>query len=212
MSRGLLFILAGPSGAGKTTLFNSLQLYASEKAYPLRPLVTYTTRKKRPGEENEKDYFFVSKEEFLFLKQKDFFFEITYLNDNFYGTPASLFEDLNKGVSYIAILDRSGIKKFQQAYHNVLSVWIRPSDISDLRARLLFRDSVDDMYLAERLRVACEDVLIENENSICDFIIYNDDLLSAQKKLLSIFESFMSCCLYGKDIKDVVIMSKTVKM
>ena len=124
-------VLSGPSGAGKTTIFNNLKVYSNN----FTKSVSYTTRKMRDNEINGKDYYFVSKDIFLKLVKNKFFFEIAEYADNFYGIPNSnISTDVDDKDVFFDLIPSSGVN-LKNHYNNTCLVYILPPDINELNAR-----------------------------------------------------------------------------
>lgn len=154
----MLFLILGSSGSGKTT-----QKEILTTKYGFKKITTYTTRKKREGEKDGVDYFFLSREEFLKKVEENFFFEYTTYCDNFYGTSKSSIEAASKSrEKYILIVESHGaevIKKELEAKAIYIKI---PKSI--IRSRLLKRGD-DESSIKNRM------VDLENYRKICDYVI-----------------------------------------
>ena len=175
-----LFVISAPSGAGKTTLIESLLEHSSKRN--LRLGISCTTRSKRKNETNGESYFFKTKEEFQEMSEKEELLESAEVFGNFYGTPRKWVEEqLNKDIDIILELDWQGEKQIKENYPDAVSIFILPPSLEDLRERLNKRnqDSEDDI----KKRLAQAKIEIINGCSF-DKIIINDDFEAAVKDLI----------------------------
>ena len=179
-----LFVISAPSGAGKTTLIESLLEHSSKRN--LRLGISCTTRSKRKNETNGESYFFKTKEEFQEMSEKQELLESAEVFGNFYGTPKKWVEEqLNKDIDIILELDWQGEKQIKENYPDAVSIFILPPSLEDLRERLNKRnqDSEDDI----KKRLAQAKIEIINGCSF-DKIIINDDFEAALKDLIFIID------------------------
>lgn len=179
-----LFVISAPSGAGKTTLIESLLEHSSKRN--LRLGISCTTRSKRKNETNGESYFFKTKEEFQEMSEKEELLESAEVFGNFYGTPRKWVEEqLKKDIDIILELDWQGEKQIKENYPDAVSIFILPPSLEDLRERLNKRnqDSEDDI----KKRLAQAKIEIINGCSF-DKIIINDDFEAAVKDLIFIID------------------------
>jgi len=179
-----LFVISAPSGAGKTTLIESLLEHSSKRN--LRLGISCTTRSKRKNETNGESYFFKTKQEFQEMSEKEELLESAEVFGNFYGTPRKWVEEqLNKDIDIILELDWQGEKQIKENYPDAVSIFILPPSLEDLRERLNKRnqDSEDDI----KKRLAQAKIEIINGCSF-DKIIINDDFEAAVKDLIFIID------------------------
>ena len=179
-----LFVISAPSGAGKTTLIESLLEHSSKRN--LRLGISCTTRSKRKNETNGESYFFKTKEEFQEMSEKEELLESAEVFGNFYGTPRKWVEEqLNKDIDIILELDWQGENQIKENYPDAISIFILPPSLEDLRERLNKRnqDSEDDI----KKRLAQAKIEIINGCSF-DKIIINDDFEAAVKDLIFIID------------------------
>ena len=193
-----LIIISSPSGAGKTTLCKLL----IKKMKNIDLSISYTSRKKRLNEIHGKDYFFISKKKFDYLKNKNFFIETAKNFNNFYGSPFKNIKKSDKKNNHILFdIDWKGARKIRRFYNkkNILDFFILPPSKSELKKRLIKRGTDKKEEIALRLSYAINEmkhykeykyVLINDNvmttvNSIKKIIEYND-LLSNQKKELKL--------------------------
>jgi len=147
--QGLFIILSSPSGAGKTTL--ARKLLKNNKKIELS--ISYTTRKKRPLEKNNKDYNFVSEEEFEKLKKKKYFIEWAKVFNNYYGTSLIKVKKINnKGKDVLFDIDWQGSRKIKKKLgKHVVSIFILPPSKKELIKRLKKRAQDPDHIVKQRL-------------------------------------------------------------
>jgi len=165
-----LFVIAAPSGAGKTTLVHKLMKRNPE----LRFSVSYTTRDKRTSEEEGRDYFFVTKERFLELKEQGELLESALVFDNHYGTSRSQVQRyLDAGQSVILEIDWQGAQQVRASMPSCVSIFILAPSRVELERRLRDRRTDSDAVIERRLRDALGDMSHWDE---FDHVIINDDL------------------------------------
>jgi guanylate kinase len=148
---GLLFVVSGPSGAGKDTLVEALR----EQRPALRYSVSATTRAPRGEERNEEHYFFVSDLEFERLRREGGLLEWREYNGNLYGTPRDYVEQsLAEGYDVIMKPEVNGALAVKVAYPDAVLIFLVPDRFSNLRERLLARRTETNEEIAERLEIA----------------------------------------------------------
>jgi guanylate kinase len=178
--RGSLFVIAAPSGAGKTSLVKAVR----ERDPSLRFSVSHTTRKQRPTEVPGRDYHFVTVEEFTRLKAQGEFLENAQVFDNFYGTARSQVEAMrNAGQDVILEIDWQGAQQVRAAQPDCISVFILPPSRAELEARLRKRKTDSDEVIARRLRDSIADM---SHYAEFDRVIVNKDFETAVEQLLEI--------------------------
>ena len=184
---GKCIIFSAPSGSGKTTLVREL-LKKSE--LNLSFSISATTRNKRQGEINGKDYFFKSKLDFKELIKNNQFLEFEEVyEDIFYGSLKKEVNKLLETSNVIFDIDVIGgikLKKFFQ--HDALAVFVKPPSIEELRKRLVSRAS--DSLESINSRVEKAEKEIESESSF-DVTIINNDLITAKKESYNIVKKFL---------------------
>ena len=168
MQRGILFVLSGPSGVGKGTVLEGLMDDYNDINYS----ISVTTRTPREGEINGDDYFFVSKEKFDEMKEKNQFLETAKVHGNFYGTPRHYVEEcLKKGEDIILEIDIQGAKQIKKEFDDAVYIFLLPPNYEELKTRLEKRESETAESLKRRLKNASEEIS-EVENY--DYSIVND--------------------------------------
>ena len=180
MNQGKLYIVSAPSGAGKTSLVKQMvhdmdQLLVS---------VSHTTRNKREGEENGKDYFFSTVDAFKAMINQGAFLEHAQVFDNFYGTAKqSVEETLKKGIDVILEIDWQGAEQVRKMMPESVSIFILPPSIAVLQQRLEGRGQDSDEIIQRRMRDAVEEMSHYHE---FDYLIVNDDFQQALSEIKNI--------------------------
>ena len=181
-----LIIICGPSGVGKKTIYHNI---IKQPKYNCVYSVSMTTRKKRKGEKNGKDYFFVSKKQFMHALERKQMLEHTEYIGNYYGTPKKfIYEQIKKGVNVILEIEINGLKQllannfFQK--ENILTIFIRPNTFSDLKKHLIKRHTEKLSIIEKRIQQARWEMKAKN---LFQYVITNKKVELAQKKLISIF-------------------------
>lgn len=180
MNKGKLYIISAPSGAGKTSLVKQLvkdlkQLIVS---------VSHTTRKIREGEQQDRDYFFSTTEEFKQMIADNAFLEHAQVFDHFYGTAKKSVEDtLKNGLDVILEIDWQGAQQVRKMMPDSLSIFILPPSIEILQQRLEGRGQDSEEIIQRRMRDAVEEMSHYNE---FDYLVVNDDFQQASDEIKSI--------------------------
>jgi guanylate kinase len=192
---GSLFIVAAPSGAGKTSLVNALV----ERQENVVLSVSHTTRAARPGEVNGKDYFFVTEDEFSVMRDAGAFLESATVFDNSYGTSEkAVLALLSEGKNVILEIDWQGAKQVRENFPDSTGVFILPPSRSALEERLRGRGQDGDDIIARRMRDA------ENEMSHYiefDYLIVNDDFEVALNDLMAVISAKRHAISIQKEVQ-----------
>lgn len=176
---GKLFILSGPSGAGKGTICKQL---LEETDVELS--VSMTTRKPRIGETEGVSYYFVEKEDFLSKIQKNGFLEYAEVYGNYYGTPkAPVIEKLAAGVDVILEIDMQGALKVKENYPNGVFIFILPPSMAELRKRLTGRGTETAEAIEMRLGETLKELSYIDKYDYC---VVNGQLSEAVARVKSI--------------------------
>lgn len=189
---GLLVLLAGPSGVGKTTIAQKLELLDT---FSLIHMSTYTTRLPRPHEKNGIDYNFISKEEFEQKIKNDFFIEhvtMEFSGDS-YGAPKIILQKLHNGNNVILVVDRRGVQFWQKHYTHCISFWIYASE--DIIKNRIYKRLNNVAFNTEEIQKRIINGISENLNEIkhkvCDYTIENNDLEKSIESISDIVNSFL---------------------
>ncbi len=180
--RGLMLILSSPSGAGKTTLTRDL---LQDRSLDLTLSISVTTRQRRNSEVDGIHYYFKTKAEFDRLKAADDLLEYAEVHGNDYGTPRSPVEAvLNQGRDMLFDIDYQGTQQVQKrAPHDVVTIFILPPSMKELRARLERRAEDEADVIAKRLFNARNEI---TRWPIYDYVIVNEDIQTALSQVKSI--------------------------
>ena len=179
---GLLIVIAGPSGVGKGKISKALVEHFNGWFS-----VSLTTREKRDGEIEGKDYFYVTKEEFEEkIKDNDFLEYATY-NNNYYGTLKSkINEKLASKIDVFTELEVKGARNIKNIYKDSLLIYILPPSLKELEDRLRGRNTEDEETIQKRMNITREEL---KQIDIFDYAVVNDDLEKTIQKVIKIIES-----------------------
>ncbi len=178
--RGSLFVIAAPSGAGKTSLVKRVR----ELDPALRFSVSHTTRKQRPTEVPGRDYHFIGVDEFRQRRDAGEFLEHAQVFDNFYGTGREQVEALRKaGHDVILEIDWQGAQQVRKAQPDCVSIFILPPSRRELESRLRNRKTDSEEVIARRLRDSIADM---SHYAEFDRVVVNEDFERAAAEMLEI--------------------------
>lgn len=168
--RGIMLVLSSPSGAGKTTIAKRL---LEDPGIELS--ISHTTRPKRKGEKDGKDYHFVDRETFTRLRDQDAFLEWAVVFDNYYGTTRKPVEDaLAAGRDVLFDVDWQGARKLREsAKDDVVTVFVLPPSAAALEQRLRTRAEDADDVVKRRMRGASNEIQHWDEY---DYVVVNTDI------------------------------------
>jgi guanylate kinase len=181
---GIMVILSSPSGAGKTTLVKLLSKY---KKFHIS--ISHTTRKPRPNEVMDEDYYFVNHEKFESLIKNEEFLEYAKVFKHFYGTTRTpVIEKLEKGVNVIFDIDWQGADqiKNKKLNYKLITFFILPPSKKVLFERLSNRDMKDKLIVEERMKEFSRDVLHWINY---DYVIVNDNLDECYSKITNLIDA-----------------------
>lgn len=182
-SLGKLIVLTGPSGVGKGTLMQQILQRHPELYYS----ISATTRSPRAGEENGKNYYFISRSEFEKLVTQGEFLEWAEFAGNCYGTPrAAVLEQIQSGKFVILEIELEGARQIKASYPNAVSIFILPPSFPELEKRIRGRGQDSEEAISRRLCRAQEEINAANE---FDIQIINDDLETALQQIENILFS-----------------------
>ncbi|MBP0980872.1 MAG: guanylate kinase [Oscillospiraceae bacterium] len=178
MNKGRLIVYSGPSGVGKGTILKPL--LAPEGKLMLS--VSATTRAPRPGEENGREYFFVSRERFEEMITAGDMLEYAQYNGNYYGTPKSFVEKQREGgVDVVLEIETQGALKVKELCPDAVMIFVMPPSYQALHDRLTGRGTETPEQQQGRLNEAIREMQLAEKY---DFVIINDDLDKAREDLL----------------------------
>ncbi|MEO8739516.1 MAG: guanylate kinase [Casimicrobiaceae bacterium] len=180
---GNLFVIAAPSGAGKTSLTRALL----ERESGVRHSVSYTTRAPRPGERDGVDYHYVDTDRFMALKGSGELLEHAHVHGNWYATSATwLKAQVAAGQDVLLEIDWQGAAQVRKLVPDSIHVFILPPSLESLEQRLVKRGQDDPATIARRLAAAREEIRHCGE---FDYVIINQDFASAVDDLSAILRS-----------------------
>lgn len=177
---GRLFVISGPSGAGKGTICKKLL-----KSLDISLSTSMTTRSPRPGEVDGKDYYFVTVEEFEEKIKNDGMLEYARVFDNIYGTPKDMvIKQLEKGRDIILEIDvQGGLQVKQKMREQAVLVFVLPPDLATLRQRIINRGTETEDIIDKRFNEALNEIKLIGEY---DYYVVNDELDDAVYDLQAI--------------------------
>ncbi|MCH1412201.1 MAG: guanylate kinase [Rhodobacteraceae bacterium] len=180
--KGLLIILSSPSGAGKSTLAKRIRAWDKNCVFS----ISATTRKPREGEEDGKDYYFISEEEFNSKVSKNEMLEHAKVFGNLYGSPMSpVLSSINNGNDVLFDVDWQGSQQIKNSSLGkyVLSIFILPPSIDELESRLKLRNQDSDEVISNRMAKSVEEISHWPEY---DYVVVNDEINNTEEKLKTI--------------------------
>lgn len=181
---GNLFVVSGPSGAGKGTLLSQV----IERIPDAWVSVSATTRSPRPGEIEGVHYFFLDTDHFKSLVEQDGFLEWAQVHDNYYGTlKQSVIDHMNAGDQVILEIDVQGALQVRKALPEAHLVFIEPPSLEELERRLRQRGTETEDVISSRMKTAEVELAQKMEY---DVQVVNDDLERAVDELVEVINSF----------------------
>lgn len=178
--KGQLIVLSGPSGCGKNTICNQLL----KKNSNIWLSVSCTSRAPRGKEQNGKEYFFLSNEEFEEKIKKNEFLEYAKYNQCYYGTPKDKIQEyLEQGIDVILEIEVQGALKVKEKIKDALFIFIMPPSMKELKNRLENRKTESKEKLISRFQIAYQEI---NEVTKYNYVVVNDEVEKAVDKVNSI--------------------------
>lgn len=180
---GSLFMISAPSGAGKSTLVNGLLKLEPD----LKLSISFTTRPPRPGEQNGREYHFVSPDEFLSRKNQGEFLEFAEVHGNYYGTSKILIQEaMQSGTDILLEIDWQGAQQVKRQFPRVASIFILPPSLQALEERLNKRGQDSQEVITRRILAAAGEIAHAPE---FEYVIINQDFELALSELSAIVKA-----------------------
>ena len=204
-NRGILIVLSGPSGTGKDSILNKLKQLRSD----FEISISCTTRVPRPGEVNGKDYYFLTKSQFMEKVDAGDMLEWATFCGNYYGTPKHELENrLNQGMNIILEIEVQGAGQVIENSSEAVSIFVLPPSVKALKERLKNRGSDSLEAIEMRTREAEREIaLAENY----DYVVVNDDLNECANDISKIIDSEKLRTIHRKNIiKEVLKNERTI--
>lgn len=177
---GLLFVVSGPSGVGKGTLCAKLLVRLPKLALS----ISHTTREKRRGEKEGKNYFFVGKETFLTNIEQEAYLEWAEVYGNYYGTPKTLIkENMLHGIDTLLEIDTQGAILVKERFPDAVFIFILPPDRETLAGRLTGRKTDSKDVITRRLAAFGQEL---ERLPMYDYVVVNDDVERAVEDIIAI--------------------------
>lgn len=182
MQKGLLFVVSGPSGAGKGTICKKLK-DVSEVCLS----VSMTTRAPRPGEQEGTSYYYVKKETFLEKIDQAGFLEYACVFGNYYGTPKeAVIESLERNIDVVLEIDIQGAMQIRKNFPKAIFIFILPPSMAELRKRITGRGSESEAAINTRLGEALTEVSYIDKYDYC---VVNGELEEAVERVAAIIKA-----------------------
>lgn len=199
MSEGFLLVISGPSGCGKGTVSKALL----ERNSDIEFSISSTTRKKRKGEEDGVNYFFVDEKEFEDKVENNEFLEYAFVHNNYYGTPRDfVLEEIEKGEIVLLEIDVQGAMQVKKNYKNVVFVFLLPPNMAELKNRITKRGTESEEAINRRFENAFEELSFVGEY---DYFVVNDEVANAVNDIENIIKVEKLRVKRDKNIVDKII-------
>ena len=195
-----LFVISSPSGGGKTSLIN--KLFEDTRSMNFKKSISDTTRQKREGDINGRDYYFLSEREFKDKIEKEEYVEYATVFGNFYGTSKEEIKTKYNNSNLVLELDWQGAYAVKELFDDARLIFLVPPSLEDLKQRLVTRNLDSPESIENRLSEAKKEI---SKSEIYDFLILNDDFDKAFEDLSQIlFESISALDFDSRVPKDLI--------
>lgn len=192
MRVGFLMVISGPSGVGKGTVCEQLL----KENLDIKYSISATTRKKRPNEENGKNYFFYSEEDFKKMVDEGKMLEYAKVHGNYYGTPKDfVLNSIENGEVVILEIDVQGAMQVKKNYPDAAFVFLLPPNFEELKKRIINRNTEDIETINLRMKNAEKEVKFINEY---DYAVVNEDVKDTVEKIKAIIQAERLKVVYRK--------------
>lgn len=199
MSKGGVFIVAGPSGSGKDTLFKELFKRKPEIKFSISSI----TRPMRVGEVEGEKYNFITREKFLSMLENDELLEYNEYIGNYYGTPkAPVIAAIENGQDVLIEVDVNGAKEISKKLPEAVTVFIMPPSYQELKRRLSGRGTETQELIDKRMKEALNEIARAAE---FDYIVVNDNLQTAVDDIIEVISSSRLMLKRQKNLIDGVL-------
>ena len=199
MNKGGVFIVAGPSGSGKDTLFKEL----FKKRPDIKFSISSITRAMRVGEVEGEKYNFITREKFEDMLKNDELLEYNVYIGNYYGTPkAPVVAAIEKGEDILIEVDVNGAKSIREKMPEAVSIFIMPPSYKELKRRLSGRGTESDEVIEKRMHESLSEIARATE---FDYIVVNDNIDEAVDDIIEIIESSRLMLKRQKNLIDGVL-------
>lgn len=199
MNKGGVFIVAGPSGSGKDTLFKELFKRKPEIKFSISSI----TRPMRVGEIEGEKYNFITREKFLNMLENDELLEYNEYIGNYYGTPkAPVIAAIENGDDILIEVDVNGAKEICQKLPEAITVFIMPPSYKELKRRLSGRGTETQDLIDKRMKEALNEIARATE---FDYIVVNDDIQTAVDDIIEVISSSRLTLKRQKNLIDGVL-------
>lgn len=201
-NKGLLVVIAGPSGAGKGTIYYEVL----KKRPEIKQSVSVTTRDPRPGEKDGVHYHFKTLEEYQEMIAAGSFLETASVYSNYYGTPkAPVFEMLKNGDDVMFEVDMFGAKQIKRRYPDAIMIFVMTPDFAVLEERLRKRRTESDDSLRNRLNSAKSEL---SQYDMFDYIVFNDTVEESVNTVIGIIDAERSRIAKNKTKIENLLLGK----
>ena len=195
-----LFVISSPSGGGKTSLIN--KLFEDTRSMNFKKSISDTTRQKREGDINGRDYYFLSEREFKDKIEKEEYVEYATVFGNFYGTSKEEIKTKYNNSNLVLELDWQGAYAVKELFDDAQLIFLVPPSLEDLKQRLVTRNLDSPESIENRLSEAKKEI---SKSEIYDFLILNDDFDKAFEDLSQIlFEGISPIDFNSRASKDLI--------
>ncbi|MBQ3547072.1 MAG: guanylate kinase [Clostridia bacterium] len=199
MNKGGVFVVAGPSGSGKDTLFKELFKRKPEIKFSISSI----TRPMRVGEIEGEKYNFITREKFLNMLENDELLEYNEYIGNYYGTPkAPVVAAIENGEDILIEVDVNGAKEICQKLPEAITVFIMPPSYKELKRRLSGRGTETQDLIDKRMKEALNEIARATE---FDYIVVNDDIQTAVDDIIEVISSSRLTLKRQKNLIDGVL-------
>ena len=195
-----LFVISSPSGGGKTSLIN--KLFEDSRSANFEKSISDTSRQKRQGDLEGKDYYFLSEKDFKDKIKKEEYVEYATVFGNFYGTSKEEIKKKYNNSNLILELDWQGAYAVKELFDNAKLIFLVPPSLDDLKQRLIKRNLDSSQEIENRLSEAKKEI---SKSEMYDYLVLNDDFDKAFEDLSQIlFEGISPIDFNSRASKDLI--------